>query len=194
MTTFYITRHGQTENDKNKRFSGWIDSPLTDEGVHNAVSAATKLKGISFDKIISSDLGRAFITAYIISREFGYTAGIERVPDLREVNYGELANKPYADYPDLAPPQNADYVVPGGESLVQMQTRVLNYLNTISSSNSGKTILIAAHDGTINAIRASFTGENIGIVDQTHHAHDFVGRFVYEDGKATSFEEVFANS
>lgn len=194
MITFYIVRHGQTENNKYHRFSGWIDTPLTEEGTHNAISAALKLKDISFDKIISSDLGRAFVTAYIISRELGYTAEIERVPDLREVNYGDLANKPHADYPDLAPPQNADYVVPGGESLVQMQTRVLSYLNTLNSNNNDKTILIAAHDGTINAIRASFTGENIGIADQTHNAHDFVGRFGYENGKVVSFEEILINS
>src|SRR6266545_7227401 len=104
MTTFYICRHGETENNKKKRLSGWIDTPLTEEGIKNASSSADKLRSIAFDKIISSDLGRAFVTAYLISRSLGYTSAIELHKDLREVNYGELANKFYSG-PDSAYPK-----------------------------------------------------------------------------------------
>ena len=97
MTTFYICRHGQTENNKNKRLSGWIDTPLTADGIKNAATSAEKLRSIKFDKIISSDLGRAFITAYLISRKLGYTSTIELSKELREVNYGDLANLPYSE-------------------------------------------------------------------------------------------------
>ncbi len=42
MTMFYICRHGETENNKNRLLSGWIDTPLTEEGVQNALSANVK--------------------------------------------------------------------------------------------------------------------------------------------------------
>lgn len=190
MTTFYICRHGQTENNKNQRLSGWTDTPLTDEGVENALSSAKKLHGVRFDKVLSSDLGRAFTTAYIILRELGDTTEIERSKELREVNYGDLAHQPYSAYPKVTPQENTNFVVPGGESLAQMQQRVMAFIQSLSAENPGKTILLVAHQGTVNAVRASGTGQEIGVADLTHNAHNFVAKFVYNNGKVTSFSEV----
>jgi broad specificity phosphatase PhoE len=189
MTIFYICRHGETENNKAQRFSGWIDTPLTETGIKDAESSANKLALITLDKIVSSDLGRAFTTAYIILRKLGYAGDIDRLSGLREVNYGNFGNQPYSVYPQMTPLENADFISPNGESLRQMQDRVLACLKDISQKYEGKTVLIAAHDGTVNAIRASFTNEDIGIADGTHNAHDFVAKFEYESGKVTSFDE-----
>lgn len=169
---------------------GWIDTPLTDEGVKNAASSAAKLSGIELDKIIASDLGRAFTTAYLISRKLGCSSEIERSKDLREVCYGDLANMPYSAYPKLSPAENADYVLPNGESLAQMQRRVIAYIQTLGAANPGKTILLVAHDGTINAVNANFTKQSIGTVDSTRNVHDFVAKFTVTDSRIESFVEV----
>jgi broad specificity phosphatase PhoE len=187
MTTFYICRHGETENNKNRRLSGWIDTALTEQGALNAKSSAAKLKGVAIDKMYSSDMGRAFITAYLIEKELGLNLNIERLKDLREVNYGDLANLPYSEYPDLTPEENTNYIPPNGESLAQMQTRVLGCIKHISDENPGKTVLIVGHDGTINAIHASLTGESMGQADQTHNPHDFIAKFLYNEGKISQF-------
>lgn len=191
MNTFYICRHGQTVNNKTGRLSGQIDTPLTEEGIANAHSAAAKLKDIRIDSIVSSDLGRAFITAYIIARDVGYADEIVRVQDLREINYGDLAHKTYDVYPDVTPEQNTNFVVPGGESLAQMQARVLAWIDDYAATHDDMSVLLVAHDGTINAIHASYTKKPIGIVDaESHNAHDFVARVTYESGKVTSFDEL----
>ena len=195
MTTFYICRHGQTENNRKKLLSGWIDTPLTGEGVLNAISSAAKLKGMRFDRIISSDLGRAFRTAYIIAQEIGSDVYIDTTPALREVNYGDIANTTYVGpdiaYPKLTPEENTNYVAPNGESLAQMQARSLAYVQKIATDNPGQTILLAAHDGTINAIYAALTGKSIGIVDaESNNPHDFVARFVMDEGRIVSFEPI----
>jgi broad specificity phosphatase PhoE len=220
MTTFYICRHGQSENNLSQRLSGWIDTPLTDEGIQNAVSAARKLQqqqggkfGVTgdklgggeggklgarrasrrIDKIISSDLGRAFMTAYIISRQLGFTDAIECRRELREVNYGDLANMPYADYPaGMSPEENTNYTSPRGESLAHMQQRVMAGIAEIAASNPDKTILLVAHDGTINAVNAIFTNQSIGVLDAIHNPHDFVAKFTYDKGQVLSFEEIGA--
>jgi len=169
---------------------GWIDTPLTDEGVQNAAASAAKLKGIKFDKIVSSDLGRAFTTAYLISRKIGFTDEIERSSELREVSYGDLANQPYSAYPKLSPAENADYVHKNGESLAQMQRRVIACVQRLSADNPDKTILLVAHDGTINAVNAAFLKESIGIVDSSRNSHDFAAKFTIENGQITSFTEL----
>lgn len=187
MTTYYICRHGKTENNKNRRLSGWIDAPLTEEGVKHAVSASKKLNGLTFDAVIASDLGRAFVTAYIITQQLGITDEILRNNGLREMNYGDLANVPYDAYPVLTPEENAVFVSPNGESLNFMQQRVMNTIAKLSLAYEGKTALLVAHDGTINAIRASFSGENMGIADLTNNAHDSVTKFEYTD-RVVSFD------
>jgi probable phosphoglycerate mutase len=191
MTTFYICRHGQTENNKNGRLSGQIDTPLTEEGMQNAFSSAAKLSGITFDLIVSSDLGRAFITAYLIARKLGYSDEIKRFQELREVSYGSLSNilvsEVFARHIDLDKDDHE------GESLAQMQTRVVACFNEIAAANQGKTILLVSHIGTINALYASFTGQDIVAVDSARgNAHDFVGKITAEDGKIVSFDEITA--
>jgi probable phosphoglycerate mutase len=192
MAIFYICRHGESENNKRKRLMGWIDTPLTEEGKQNAKSSAAKLSGIKIDRIISSDLGRAFTTAYLISREIGYNSEI--VPDkyLREMNYGELANKPYEEYPRMSPEENAVFIPPGGESLNGMRSRVINRLVDIASENDDETILIVAHDGTINAVSATYGQNNMGTEDSRHNPHDYVAKFEIKEGKVISFAEVAA--
>jgi broad specificity phosphatase PhoE len=192
MTTFYICRHGQTENNKLARLSGWIDTPLTAEGEINAVTVSAKLRGLRFDKIVSSDLGRTFITAYIISRRLGYTAEIERRSALREINYGTLSNKPVAEYPATGSPEaNATLQHDGGESLVMMQQRVVADVTQLAAGNLGKTILLVGHDGTINALRAVYSGEDIGVVDaRAGNPHDIVLRMDWNDGRITALEEI----
>lgn len=190
MTTFYICRHGESENNKNQCFSGWCDAPLTAKGERDARAVASKIQGVTFDKVISSDLGRAFITAYIVSRGIGWQKEIERSRALREVNYGDFTNQPYSVYPVMKPEANTTYTPPGGESLAQMQERVLSYLFSIAQESPGQTILMVAHDGTINAIKSSFSGQQMGIVDLSHNRHDFVGTLVVDNNKITAFSEV----
>lgn len=189
MITFYVCRHGQTLNNKIGKFAGHIDTPLTEEGIENAHSTARKLAGVHIDSIISSDLGRAFATAYIISRDIGYTDEIQRTASLREINYGELAHKTYDAYPEITPEKNTNFVAPGGESLAQMQARVLTWIADFANANSGEmSVLLVAHDGTINAINAAYLGQSIGRVDaDSHNAHDFVARFKYDSGAFTEF-------
>lgn len=193
MTTFYICRHGQTENNLHQRFSGWIDAPLTAQGEQDARSAAAKLAkvpGLHLDFVLSSDLGRAFISAYIVVRQLGLTLEIERRPELREVNYGELANQPYAIYPPLTPAENTTFTPPGGESLALMQRRVVTFVRQFAAAHPDTTAFIMGHDGTINAIRALYLRQSIGQADEHHSAHDFVGKFTVQDGRVTSFEEI----
>jgi alpha-ribazole phosphatase len=190
LMKFYIVRHGETENNRKKLFQGWIDAPLTPEGVANAEVSGTKLKSVRIDKIVSSDLGRAFTSAYIIARKLGYIDEIERTSGLREINYGDFANKTYDVYPELTPEENADFVLPNGESLRQMQQRVLAEISRIADDYPDKTVLLVAHDGTINAIRSKFSGEDIGVADLTRNPHEYVATFDFRENHIVSFGEV----
>ncbi len=193
MTTFYICRHGETENNKKVRLSGWVDTPLTDEGVRNVQCTIAKLQGIQFDSVHSSDLGRAFITAYLITRSVGYTAEIHRQKRLREVNYGDYANMRWTDVDphNLNFLNDTNFVSLGGESLAQMQQRIVACLSDLSQEYPDQTILLTSHDGPINAIQAYFANTDLGMLMKTQvNPHDFVAKFTMTEGEIKSFIEV----
>lgn len=192
MNTFYIARHGQTENNKARRLSGWIDTALTEQGLEPTKVALKKLRTLpSIDAVYASDMGRAFITAYVITRGLNYTYEIIRKSGLREVNYGDAANmkatQAYEKYPRLD--RDTHYIPPNGESLDAMQKRVLETIAEIDAAHTDATILIVAHSGVMAALNASFQNIDFGQHNISEaYAHDYIGQFTYKIGKITSFQ------
>lgn len=97
-----LTRHAQTIANVTKDIQGHLDTPLTELGVRQAISLAEHFKsaGWLFDRIYSSDLGRAYKTANIIAATCGRAGASTVVTDarLRERGYGpEYEGKPVAN-------------------------------------------------------------------------------------------------
>ncbi|HSW98249.1 MAG TPA: histidine phosphatase family protein [Candidatus Saccharimonadales bacterium] len=193
MNRFYIIRHGETENNRAGRLSGWIDTPLTADGLVPTARAVAKLHSVQVAAVVSSDLGRAFVTAYTAARQLGFAGEIMRLPGLREVNYGVAANMPkteaYSRYPGLD--QATDYTPPEGESLGHMQKRVVETLNTLNEKYNDADILVVAHSGVMAALHASFTGGDFGEYNfRNEYPHDLVLRVTLDGGRVASFDEV----
>jgi broad specificity phosphatase PhoE len=193
MNTFYIARHGETENNKARRLSGWIDTPLTDNALEATGRAVAKLQGISIDAMYASDVGRAFITAYVMARHLGYTDEIIRLPGLREVNYGDAANMYSAEAYKLYPRLDRDthYTPPNGESLEHMQKRVLATIAELNSRHTDASILIVAHSGVMAALNASLLRVDFGEHNISEaYPHDYVAKFTFDGSAVTSFESL----
>ncbi len=157
----YIARHGKTEWNQVKIFQGWKNSKLTEEGVESARKLKEKLKGVKFDYIYSSPLGRALDTAKYIKEEderlilidelkemgFGHWQGRnkEEIKDLYKDNYYNLYNKPEL------------YRAEDGESFEQVKKRVLVGLEKIIK-NGGNNVLLVSHGMVIQTIQ-SIAGE-----------------------------------
>lgn len=192
MNTFYIVRHGETENNRAKRLSGWIDTPLTSSGLDAVQKVIAKLRNVRVDEIYSSDVGRAFITAYIIARGLSFDKEIQRLPGLREVNYGDAANMLSADAYKLYPKLDRDtrYTPPNGESLERMQQRVFRTISQLNTTHTNASIVLVCHSGVMAALRASHIGQDFGEHNISEaYPHDYIGVFTFENGLVASFEE-----
>ena len=192
MNTFYIARHGETENNRAKRLSGWIDTPLTDTGLEPTKVVIAKLANVQIDEMYSSDVGRAFVTAYVIARGLDFTKEIKRLPGLREVSYGDAANMYSAEAYRLYPLLDRDthYTPPNGESLDHMQRRVFETIGQLNSMHSNANILLVCHSGVVAALKASHIGQDFGEHNISEgYPHDYVGKFTFENGAVASFEE-----
>ena len=72
----YVIRHGESETNYNKQWTGWSDVHLTDKGKEDAKKARDFLKHIPFDKIFASDLIRAVETAKIVLPDYSYETSL----------------------------------------------------------------------------------------------------------------------
>lgn len=160
-TTIYITRHGQTEWNVEKRMQGWSDSPLTELGVQQAKWLEERLKDTKLDVIYSSPINRALSTANIVNSK----RHIPLYTDLRlrEINMGiwegltqdeieKLYGKELYDFWN-APKSYKPY---SGESFYQVRQRTKELIKEIISENIGKDILIVTHTITLKAIMSFF--------------------------------------
>lgn len=192
MNTFYIIRHGETENNRHGRLSGWIDTPLTGTGLEPTEQVIAQLQNIPVTHMYSSDLGRAFVTAYVVARGIGYQDEIVRVPGLREVNYGDAANmlrtEAYIRYPRID--NDTHFTPPNGESLADMQRRVLAAVHDIDCRHTDATIAIVAHSGVMAALNARYLGHDFGQHNISEaYPHDYVGIMAMANGNVASFEK-----
>src|SRR4051812_50088063 len=68
--TILLVRHGETEWNRIRRYQGWLDSPLTPEGIAQAAALGRRLLLLpeaAEAAIVASPLGRARHTAAIIA-------------------------------------------------------------------------------------------------------------------------------
>lgn len=66
---FYIIRHGETMLNKLGKAQGWVDSPLTINGVSTARNLSKNLLPLNFSAVYCSDLPRARKTAEIFAAD-----------------------------------------------------------------------------------------------------------------------------
>lgn len=164
IPTLWMVRHGPTSfNSKsNERIRSWMDVPLSREGVRLAWDAARFFFNRNAEKVISSDLERARVTAEKIAEE-NYLP-IELTKELRDWNVGELCGLLVKD----AIPQLNYYTdnpreeVPGGESFRKYLSRfegIFERLLMHTQSKPTEPLILVTHSRNFGAAHAWLTGD-----------------------------------
>ncbi len=93
MATLVLLRHGESDWNRQNRFTGWTDVDLTEKGRAEAQHAGRLMKeaGYTFDLVYTSVLTRAIRTAWIAQDEMQLLwIPVERSWRLNERHYGAL--------------------------------------------------------------------------------------------------------
>lgn len=93
MKTLVLLRHGQSQWNKENRFTGWVDVPLSEVGIQEARHAAKLLRDqhMSFDVAYTSVLKRAIKTLWIVLEELDLMwIPVHRSWRINERMYGDL--------------------------------------------------------------------------------------------------------
>lgn len=157
MTSLLLLRHGPTVWNREKRFQGRTDIPLSEEG-RELVRSWQLPQAWHQVRWISSPLDRARETAallghpeaevesLLIETDWGEWEG-ERLPDLRARLGEEMA---------AMEAQGLDLLPPGGESPRLLQKRLRPLLERLAKQ--GEPIVAVAHKGVLRALYAQASG------------------------------------
>lgn len=66
MAKLVLLRHGESMWNKRNLFTGWVDIPLSEKGIEEALHAGKELANIPFDVIFCSTLVRGLMTAMLV--------------------------------------------------------------------------------------------------------------------------------
>jgi broad specificity phosphatase PhoE len=155
----FLARHGATQHNLDGRLTGQIDAPLSALGERQAEALAQRLAGWRFDAIIASDLVRARATAEAIAT-YHPTPTIQLDADIREIDMGVWAGRPYAEWEDeerrlfaaIECDPTGRIHAPGGESFAALAERVDRALRRTLEQYADGTVLWVTHGGVIGVL------------------------------------------
>ena len=142
---------------------GHSDPPLDPNGHAEAERVADRLQHEEVSAIYVTTLQRTVQTATPLARRLGLEPRVE--PDLREVHLGEWEGPTFrqrvADRDPLALRMFEEErwdVIPGAESLEQLQARVRAGIERIASAHRDERVVVFTHGGVIGTIVGLATG------------------------------------
>ena len=156
----YIIRHGETDCNKSGVMQGRGDTELNGAGIRLAEISGRNMRGIHFDRCISSPLKRARETVRIVLEESGNgQIPVETDERLIEVDAGdyewlhldegplptEVAGRFFKDpmrFPGF----------PNGETLDEVKRRTKEFLDEMCRISDDRTYLIGTHGCAVRAL------------------------------------------
>ena len=159
----FLVRHGETQRNREGQVQGRGDQDLTDVGRKQAAAVARALIRENVTALYSSPLKRAVETAEIIGAELGLP--VQVAEDMAEADVGGLdgltSEEMRARYPDFMALWDHDpgsAVMPGGESLAQVQERVWRLVQSLLGAHPEANVVAVSHNFTIGTLVCKVLG------------------------------------
>lgn len=155
--SIYVTRHGQTDWNVQKKVMGRCDEPLNEVGLRQAEETRNILLDKKIDLIISSPLKRAKQTASIINRD----RNIKIIYDERiiERDFGKMEGLETKDFDFVGFwDYYKNFHYKKAENIQDFFNRIYSFINDILEKYKDKNILIVGHGGVSIPIACFFNG------------------------------------
>ena len=156
-TILILIRHGETPFNRDRRYQGHRDTPLTRKGKKQAKKIAVRLRNEPLDAIYSSDLKRTGYTAKIINRYQSLKINI--LPELREIDFGDWEGKTHDEIQrkwgsllDGWEGKPSEIRIPRGESIKDLAERIRSVVKKIVNNHPDQRVAVITHGGPIRII------------------------------------------
>jgi broad specificity phosphatase PhoE len=161
----YMVRHGETHSNRERRFQGQLDVPLSPEGHAQAEALGRWLvrRPVRFGALYSSDLRRAAQTAETVGAHLGLAPAL--APGLREIDCGEWQGltgpEIEARYPGGLQTWHDEvdtFCLPGGESVRDLQRRIVAFYHDTVARHRGDAVVLVSHGLALSVLIAALLG------------------------------------
>ncbi|MBA2528690.1 MAG: 2,3-diphosphoglycerate-dependent phosphoglycerate mutase [Euzebyales bacterium] len=195
MSMLILVRHGQSEWNAENRFTGWVDSPLSELGRAEARKGGERLaaEGMRIDRAYTSTLVRAIDTGRIVLDTLGQTELRQvRAWQLNERFYGALTGRDKAQTAEEFGAEQVhvwrrsyDVPPPGGESLKDTANRTLPYFESeiVPATRQVAAVLVSAHGNSLRSIVKELDGLDDDAVTRLEIATGVPIIYTLDDGK-----------
>ena len=158
----YLFRHGETTYNRDKKFTGFHDPPLTKKGIKQANILAKKLKNKKFQIAFYTRLKRSKQTLKIILKNHSECKKLRKDDRMIERNYGLLNGTLHKDFIEKHGIKafnkiHRDFYArpPKGESFADVEKRISSFIKyLIKLMKKQKTnVAISDHGNSIRLFR-----------------------------------------
>jgi probable phosphoglycerate mutase len=164
-----VLRHGETTHNAAGVWQGQLDSPLSELGLEQADAVGPSLAALSPDRIVSSDLTRARLTAQSVGRACGIP--VELDPRFREIDVGAWQGLTASEVADRWP-EVQDALARGedvrrgdhGETVAEVSERVAAALTEhLDALDPGQCLVVSTHGASGRIAAATLLGLEHGL-------------------------------
>jgi probable phosphoglycerate mutase len=178
MGKLIMVRHGESEGNRDRRFTTTTEAPLTDLGREQAAMAARHIARLFKPSlVITSPYTRARDTGRIIAEALNLPTEIE--PQLYERSFGYLRGQPYdavRDDPAFDTEKMWLWRPEGGESYEDVRARIAPVIERLAVRAAEHDLVVVSHGGVMMTCWAHVVGRwedaqvppNCGIVLLEH--------------------------
>ncbi len=169
MTTFFLIRHASCNGLGQTLWGRTPGVCLNETGKLQAQRLAERFRGMKFEAIYSSPLERALETAETIARSMNLEVNKNSAFD--EIDFGEWTGKSFDTLSgnelwQRFNNERSTTRIPGGESFLEVQTRVVIELERLSSQHNNTRVAIVSHADVIKAAVGYFTATPIDLLQR----------------------------
>ena len=165
------------------RLAGWTPGVhLNDEGQAQAVALSGRLDKTPLAAVYSSPLERTIETAQPLATAQGLTIQVRQ--GLGEAQYGDWTGRSLKELSDdkMWPvvqvyPSGARF--PGGESMREVQSRIVAELDAIRDDHAGQTVAVISHSDPIKMAVAHYAGLALDLFQRITISPASVTAFVF---------------
>jgi 2,3-bisphosphoglycerate-dependent phosphoglycerate mutase len=185
----YIFRHGQTEFNRDNKFTGLMNSKLTSTGINDAKIVSERLKDKKFGIAIHTSLSRSKDTLKEVLKLHPECKFVLQDDDIIERNYGNINGKTHLNIVkqfgvekyDLWH-RSWDVNPPKGESFSDVEKRVKLFISNLKKliKEQKTNIAISAHGNSIRLFRKIMEGLSVEETCELYIPYDKVYEYDFD--------------
>lgn len=183
-TTFHLVRHGEHDQVDRTLCGRMPNVILNATGKDQARAAGKRLAALRPLRILTSPLERARATADLIAEETG--CPVEEAKALQEIDCGEWTGKRFDELhkePRWKDWNEARSVTrpPGGEMMIEVQARVVAYLESLRRLYENARLILVSHSDVIKTAILFHIGMSLDLFSRIEIAPGSMSTLVVAD-------------